>query len=854
MASRTLTVVAKVKDASSAALKKVKQGFDDTGKSVKNTGINLTEFNRIMFSTTAFIGLFTRQFSMMSNALAQAGDLERLQNQFQRVVGPKGELFQAINGMTKNTIDRMEAMRAGIALRSTGVVKDVRSIAEVVSRAGTAAKRAGLNSAEGIKRVVDFMKDGSVSSLSFLNVLTPTNSALQAQMAVLQRAGGIFGNVISTQAKLRMGMAALRAATQGMENDTRDLSDTLQSMSQSFTFLRGEAGMFLGKALTPILDKVIEATDAVTDFIERVKNTDQTLLNTVKNIIIVTGAFATLLATVGSARLLFRALGALGIGGIPFLAMSLLGLASAFTDTEKAIEPFIRVLKSAGAVMLGVFQLMSSFLGDSDNFAKGIGKMDSELMKFLQKQGLLELTKDLARVGAIIVKFVQDTGNQLITWIKELGEMLSPLAKMFKDFFGDSDPKGWSRKWLDGGGGMRDMLVKITAATLGLYGAFKLLSFGKGLLSKIPIIGKFFGGKGGGLFGGPDGSQRDPLYVVMTRGAASFFGIDKLLNIARNPATVATTGGIAGTVAGAAGTAVAGVEGVATTAATAGMAGGMAGTLLALAKFTAAITVAAAAGYALGKAIMYIDDLLGGKLGLAIEKAIDSVAGFFRIPGSSAMQKEQEALMNTKEYQAVVAMLQKAGKPATVDSATALTKTVIANANVIAKQKQLEMNQAGIFGKTAAAIGMLDISPEAQEFGSKEAIERMSQSAIFTRPGDVVGAFATTMPEAQKRSEFLMSSRDEKGDVIAPAMPTTEVGQQQVLADLMSGLEANAKAKVQMAINEAMMGTSAAGKEITAEEWQKIFTSAMDKSQVTQHTKTAATKPEKTEMARTQRC
>lgn len=523
MATRSLTVVAQVKDAASANLKKIASSLGDVNKSVRKSSVDFTEFNRVLFSTSAFLGLFSKAFDKVVGSLNQASELERISDQFERVMGPRGSLFSAINGMTKNSIDRMEAMKSGIALGSLGIVRDTKSMAEVIARSGTAAKRAGFQSAEGIKRVTDFLKDGSISHLQFLNVIAATNPALQAQMAILQKAGGVMGTVISTQAKLRLGMAALRAATQGMNEDQRDLMDVMADVSQSFAFVRGEFGRFIGKALTPIIEKVKDFNFAATDLIERIRKTDQTLITTVKNLFIVGSALTSVIATLGTARLFFKALGALGIGGIPFVTAALLGLAAAFTDVQKATQTFTNMAKSVGAVLLGTFQLVSSFIHDADNFKKGIGKMDSGLHDFLQKQGLLELTKNIARLSAVIITFSKDVGQTLVDWFKKAADFIDPLIKKISEFFGKSDPKGWARGWIEGGKGVRGMLVNLTAAAIAAFGAFKLISLGKGFLAKLPVIGGLFGGGGSGKKG-PAGTASDPIY---TKQAGAFGPIQK---------------------------------------------------------------------------------------------------------------------------------------------------------------------------------------------------------------------------------------------------------------------------------------------------------------------------------------
>lgn len=830
MASRTLTVVAKVKDAASAPLKKVEQSFKETSKAVKGTGANLTEFNRIMFSTAAFVGLFTKAMGNLSNSLNQAGELERLSEQYSRVVGPRGELFKAINGLTKNTIDRMEAMRAGIALQTTGVTKDVNQIANIVARAGTAAKRAGLNSAEGIKKVVDFMKDGSVSSLSFLNVLTPTNAALQAQMAVLQRAGGIFGGVISTQARLRLGMAALRAATQGMEEDKRDLLDTLQSVGQSFTFLKGEIGSFLGAAFTPLLDKLVDTVDTVSGFIERLRTMDKTMLQTVKNIIITTGSFASLLAVLGTARLAMKALGALGIGGIPFLAFSLLGLANAFGNAEKSMEPFVNFLKKTGAVLVGSFQLVSSFLGDANNFKKGIGMMDAELAAFLEKHGLLELTKNIARVSSTIIAFVRDAGNKLVEWIKNLGDLLKPIADKFSDFFGQSSPEGWSRKWIESSGSVRDTLVKVTAAALGLFGAFKVLGMGKGVLQNIPFIGKLFGGKSGR---GPDGTSRDPIHVVLAKkfGVMANLGIDKLAEVVKGRSSPAPSIDVSQ------------------------LNLGLVSLLAPLGKFAAALAIAAGAVYAVNRAFNWLDEMLGKKITQSMDTAIDSSAGLLNIPGSSKMREKTEKELDSPEAKFITSQLRKFGHAFTVDSIIGQTRQMQAEIRQLSIKKQAELNMRNPAEASVSRYGEIVVTPEASASAREDIFKNFVLRKGLEATGDnqIRLAKMHETPEAFVAETF--STLDKQG--IPKAATAKYSGQEAImesLTNLMEGLNDRAKKATQAAIDAAISDKSAGSAQITKEELINIYRIAMDTSKVAENTAKTANKSEKTEAFKTQRC
>lgn len=798
MAERQLVVFAKVKDGATEPLKNIETGFKKTGEAVKQTGLNLTQFNKTMFSATAFIGMFSKALSSLGGSLAEAGDIDRLSNQYERVIGPKGELFKQISGLTTNTIDKMEAMRAGIALKSTGIVTNVSQMANIIAKAGTAGKRAGLNSAEGIKQVTNFMKDGSVAHLAFLNVLAPTNVALQSQMAILNKAGGMMGGVISTQARLRMGMAALSAVTGGMNEETRDLSDVLQEINQTFNFMKASAVGLVGKALTPLLIKMTDVAQVVTGFLDRVGK-DLVLQKVIKNVMIVTATMAGLLATMGSLSLVLKALGSLGIGGVPFLVASLFGLAGIFGDMESAMTPFTTGLKLAGSVMMGVFQLVSSFLGDSDNFDKGIGKMDRSLAEFLQKNGLLELTKNIATVGATIVAFIRDTGNKLLSWFDYVSEKIKPLTDKFKEFF-TGDHKNWSRSFIEGGEGMRGMLLNLTATALGLFAALKIGGGLGSILGKIPGLGGFFGGSSIGK--GPKGTSNDPIYTATS---ASSKVTDSLMSKIFGTKTPTSVGSPTEPTP-ALGTALS-----------------LATTNLGL--FAAALTASAAAGYGFGT---WLNSIMSGTaVDKAAESTIDTVMGWLGVSGSSAEDKKQADFMNSPAYKNASALMVGSKKQSNVENTTALAK-------------QLEA-LASSYKKTGAFPGIEDAAAKAQ----------MAKSRIFTDPGQIVGQATQQFGGTPKQqSDLLLSGVTSANNYAAPAQPIAASDQAMMITTLVSGLDTQRHDSAVKAWKEATKDTSAGGQVITPEEWQSIFIAALDQAQITKHTKETAKKKEDINIAK----
>jgi len=491
MARSNIDIAVNVHDAASGKLRGASKEVDNFGRSVKKASLDVTQFNRVMFSTTAYIGLFTGGFRKFSEFLTEGANLDRLTNQFERVIGPRGEFFQQIKGFTTTAVDRFEAMRAGIELKSLGIVHSSERIAELVARAGTAAKLAGKDSGEGIKNFTKFLKDGSVTNLEFLNLVARTNPALQAQMAILQKAGGTMGGVISTQARLALGYRLLREATRGAMRGQRDLADIMMDLRQSFTFLRGSIGRFIGAALAPLLEKVVDIVDKFTDMLDNIRKNEKNILFLTKAIIVATSAVAGLAAVFGTLRLATIALGSLGIG-LPALLGIVGALSLGFMAVTNSVDGFMEKLKLFAAFVRGTFQLVHSFLTDPENFAKGIGKMDESIAKLLDKHGLLGLATNLARVSAIIIRFVSDVGAKLIGWFKAIDKIVGDFVGTIAKLLGiDAGP--WSRNWIESGNLVRDTIVTITAATIALGSAMRLLTFG-GILGRVAaVIGRFTG-------------------------------------------------------------------------------------------------------------------------------------------------------------------------------------------------------------------------------------------------------------------------------------------------------------------------------------------------------------------------
>jgi len=510
MANKSLDIVIKVRDAATDKLREVQKSLKDTGKAAQDASTDFTKFNRVLFSATAFIGTFQRAFTSIGASIEKGAEFDRLSTQFERVLGPRGTFFQNVKTLTDNSIDQFTAMQEAISLKSAGIVKNGTQIADLIAKAGTAAKMAGKSSEEGITHVSKFLKDGSISHLEFLNLISRTNPELQAQLSILKATGGVLGTVIETQQKLRIGTALLDAATKGFLKGQRDLLDVVKDLKQSFTLFRAEVGLFLGTALGGLVDKVTEVVTKFTDFLGNIRKTDKNFITFTKNVILVTSALTGFIAVLGTLRLTLLALSSIGIGIPQFIAL-IVAVGLAFKNTDKAIDGVIGKLKGFFEVFRGVVQLISNL-----DPATGISKMDKSLHDFLKKQGLLEITLLFAKMASVVKAVVKDI-SEAFDW---LSNKIGKFFDMLKNFLGDFKSL-WSNFWVSESLTPVGKFARAAAVVLGGILAFKAMKGIGDLLSKIPVIGKLFGG------GGSRGdSPQNPLYVQNVNGLGGLGALD----------------------------------------------------------------------------------------------------------------------------------------------------------------------------------------------------------------------------------------------------------------------------------------------------------------------------------------
>lgn len=504
---RNLKVLITVVDKASDPLDKVSKKVKSAGKAASETTVDFTKFNKTLFTTAAFVGTFVKGITSLSRSLEEGANLDRITNQFERVMGPRGTLFQAIDSMTDASIDKMEALRSGISLGNLGIIKDTKTLASVVINAGVAAKMAGKDSAEGIQQYTEFLKTGNISNLQFLDLIAHTNPALQAQMAILGKTGGVMGQVVTTQARLALGQRLLQAATKGQLKGFRDLKDSIFDIKQAWSFLRGEVGQLLGRALAPLIDAFTGIIWKAQQFVENIRKNHKEIVFLTKTFLVATGAILGLAAALGTLRLATIALGSLGFG-LPKLIALTFGLGSAFIGITKSANTFTDKLKLLGAVFKGVYELVTSL-----NSETGISKMTKSTYFLLKQNGLLGFVQFLGRSISVVKRVTTDMFESFRWLSRKVDDIFGGIARTIISLF-EKINAPWENFWVSEALDPVSKFVRSATVLLMGFGTFVAGMFGKklltGALGKIPLLGRMFGGAKGNS---PTGSKNDPIHT-----------------------------------------------------------------------------------------------------------------------------------------------------------------------------------------------------------------------------------------------------------------------------------------------------------------------------------------------------
>lgn len=505
MARTNIDVIITVRDGASKPLENVEKKLRNTGKAAKEVSADIWQFNKTMFSTVAFLGLFTRAFSSLKSAMDVGAELDRVTVQFERVLGPRGEFLSTLRSTTNSVVDEFSAMQTGLHLGQLGITKSSSDAASVIAKMAVAARMAGKDASEGVKDLTQAIEDGNIAKLQEYGIMKKYDPTYMAMIATMNKAGGIYGATIVKQQQLALVMKQLTKHTQDHMFMWMSTGELVSAVGKKFTDLRQHIGTFIATALRPFMEKLIPFMDKLSDTLFYLYRNDKQIMFLTRSVLALSAGLASLLAVLGTLKLTIKLLGFAGFG-LPGLTMAVLGLGAAFVGLTKDADGVLEKFRVIGAIFKGVYELVSNLDPET-----GMSKISKSTRDLLEKYGLLGFTKTIARIIAVIKTVLQDIYKVFKTTAKVVDDVFGGMFTKFKDAIA-SFTSSWTTWWTSDAISPIQKFVRaattIIAPLLAFFAGKKI--FGS-IFSKIPGMGGFFGG---GSKNGPSGTASDPIHVV----------------------------------------------------------------------------------------------------------------------------------------------------------------------------------------------------------------------------------------------------------------------------------------------------------------------------------------------------
>lgn len=509
MARTNIDVVITVRDSASKPLDNVAKKVKATGKAAKDASVDFVQFNKTLFTTAAFIGTFVKGFTTLRSSIEFGAELDKATDAFERQMGPRGVFINALQKSSNVVVDEMTALHAGLKLGSLGVAKSSEDAAQMVSKLAVVAKLAGKDSTKGIEDLTSAMIDGNVAKFEEYNLIRKTDPAYMALIATMNKAGGVYGNLFAKQTQIALIMGLVNKKTRDQMFSFMSLGQVVEYTGKAFTNLRYHVGILLGNAVRPLLEKLIPLLTNFKEIIYNIYKTDKHTMFLVKSFLAATAAVTGLIATFGSLKLMVKLLGFAGFG-FPGITAAVLGLSAAFVGLTRASQDPLEKLKIFGAFFKGIYELVTNFDPET-----GLSKISESTKKLLGDSGIYGIVKFISATVVTIRTTVKDVIDS-IKFVgkvvdKVFGGMFSAMNTLFEKIM-----PAWSTWWTTDA---LSPVKKFARASMVILGGLALFFGAKGLfggiLSKIPVIGKFFGGGGSG----PKGTASDPIYTRSADGA-----------------------------------------------------------------------------------------------------------------------------------------------------------------------------------------------------------------------------------------------------------------------------------------------------------------------------------------------
>ena len=490
MARTNIQVIISVKDGATKPLEKVQKGIRNTGKAAKDATSNIWQFNKTLFSTFAFVGLFTKGFSSLKESLMIGAELDKVSTQFERQIGPKSKFISALEGSTNVVIDEMTALRNGLELGNLGITKSVEDAALTIAKFGVAGKLAGKDASSVIDGLTQAVTRGNVSKLEELGIMKASDPAYMALMAVVGKAGGVMGGTIAKQEAMAIVMGAINKRVQGQMFAFMSLGEVIEYTGTAYGNLKRNIGVLLANVMRPLLEKLLPLIQSFNKIVDSITRTDKHTLFLVKTVLALTAGISGLFASLGSLQLIVKLLGftPLGFGG---MSIAIVAVTAAFVGLTRAADGPLAKLKIFGAFFKGIYELINNFDPET-----GMSKISAATEKLLSDNGILGFV-DFIAASIVTVKTALKDIVDFVKWSAiKVGSLVGSIFGSIND--GLKSTQKWTTWWTTDTLSSFDKIKRAAMILGGILGSIfigkKLFGAAGGILSKIPGIGKLFGG------------------------------------------------------------------------------------------------------------------------------------------------------------------------------------------------------------------------------------------------------------------------------------------------------------------------------------------------------------------------
>jgi len=417
----------------------------------------------------------------------------------------KAGYLRDLHAATKGTMDAMSMMQVALQNHARGL-SDMEN-KKIFTLSVGAAKLLGTSTADAAKRMSKAIHGLSVTGMQQFFVALNTNNQFKNMDLLIKRltkglnAAGRQTALFRSTALKELGKALAEVSAQ-----TGDTRTFFMQWQESVKSMRQVLGAFLAKALLPLASVVSKMTwDTFFKF-------DQVLGSTSKKFKMLRNGFVDFIqmgagvlgmgaAITGGLSMMALAASTLGVsfGTITgFLTMFLVGLKAVKGENRS----WLQFLADVGTELKFYYQAFTTYRDGISTFSADVVDRVAHMSDSAQNR-IMFISKALVLARVAMNGFV-DGIKKGVDFIAVFAEKLGVWDSKTKQFTKTAET--WAKRI--------GQVAGVLALVMGVKAGAGMM---RGLLGKIPVVGKFFGGSGRT----PKGTANDPIY---TKNAGLFSG------------------------------------------------------------------------------------------------------------------------------------------------------------------------------------------------------------------------------------------------------------------------------------------------------------------------------------------